>query len=73
MVLCRIIGKRFVNTVHKRSLLAELKERGLISQISQPESLLNKALQDGKRVKLYCGADPTARSLHLGNLVPLMI
>ncbi|QLL30862.1 hypothetical protein HG536_0A06770 [Torulaspora globosa] len=56
-----------------RDLLDELKLRGLISQVSQPERLLHEKLADGQKLHLYCGADPTARSLHLGNIVPLMV
>lgn len=56
-----------------RDLLDELKLRGLMSQVSQPERVLHEKLADGQRLHLYCGADPTARSLHLGNIVPLMV
>ncbi|KAH3902231.1 related to Tyrosine--tRNA ligase, mitochondrial [Saccharomycodes ludwigii] len=56
------------------NLLTTLKERGLISQVSQPEDELLKTLKEAPQtLKLYSGADPTAKSLHLGNLVPLMV
>lgn len=54
-------------------MLAELRGRGLVSQVSEPESQLSSKLISGEKVKLYCGVDPTARSIHLGNLVPLMV
>lgn len=54
-------------------LMNELKRRGLISQISQPESAFIEKLNAGEKFKIYCGADPTAKSLHLGNMVPLMV
>lgn len=57
----------------KSNVLQTLKERGLIAQVSQPEQLLCNRLDNGDKVKLYCGADPTAKSLHLGNLLPLMV
>jgi tyrosyl-tRNA synthetase len=52
------------------SLLDELRERGLIAQVSD-EVNLARHLSEGPRV-LYCGFDPTAESLHIGNLVPLL-
>ena len=52
------------------SLWDELKWRGLIA-LSTDESEV-KALLDGKPFTFYCGYDPTAPSLHLGNLVQLL-
>jgi tyrosyl-tRNA synthetase len=52
------------------ALLEELKLRGLVAQISD-ETGLAEHLASGSRV-LYCGFDPTAESLHIGNLVPLL-
>ncbi|ANB15537.1 tyrosine--tRNA ligase MSY1 [Sugiyamaella lignohabitans] len=37
------------------------------------ELLESQVLQSGKKITLYCGADPTAQSLHLGNLIPLLV
>jgi tyrosyl-tRNA synthetase len=50
------------------SLLAELTWRGLLYQHTEP---LGAALSAGV-VTGYCGFDPTAPSLHLGHLVPVM-
>ncbi len=50
------------------SLLAELTWRGLLYQHTEP---LVAALSAGV-VTGYCGFDPTAPSLHVGNLVPVM-
>ncbi len=50
------------------SLLAELTWRGLLYQHTEP---LDAALSAGV-VTGYCGFDPTATSLHVGNLVPVM-
>jgi tyrosyl-tRNA synthetase len=50
------------------SLLAELTWRGLLYQHTEP---LDEALSAGV-VTGYCGFDPTATSLHVGNLVPVM-
>ncbi|QLG74949.1 hypothetical protein HG535_0H02760 [Zygotorulaspora mrakii] len=61
------------SAARRHGLLHELRDRGLISQISQPEDRLISQLDSGHKIKLYCGADPTAHSLHLGNMVPLMV
>ena len=52
------------------NLIRQLQERGLIAQVSDTEAL--EALLSENRVTLYCGFDPTADSLHLGHLVPLL-
>jgi len=53
-----------------RALIEELKARGLIAQVSD-ESGLSEHLEGASRT-VYCGFDPTADSLHIGNLVPLL-
>jgi len=50
--------------------LRVLRERGFIQQVSD-EAELRQRLTDG-RVTFYSGFDPTASSLHVGSLVPLM-
>jgi tyrosyl-tRNA synthetase len=51
------------------SLIEELKWRGLLHDIMPgTEELLAQ-----ERVKAYVGFDPTADSLHIGNLVPIML
>ncbi len=52
-------------------LLQDLQDRGLIAQLTDAETL-DKMLSEEK-VTLYCGFDPTADSLHLGHLVPVLI
>lgn len=51
-------------------VIDELKWRGLIA-LSTDEDALRKSLSDGP-ITYYCGFDPTAPSLHLGNLVQLL-
>ena len=51
-------------------LIANLRQLGLIAQVSS-EDQLTEHLQSGRR-SVYCGFDPTADSLHVGNLVPLL-
>ncbi len=53
------------------ALLADLRARGLIFQIAG-EDVLPEWLDGGSRT-LYCGFDPTADSLHIGSLVPLLM
>ena len=53
-----------------QSILQELQWRGLIHQ-STDESNLSELLQ--KPTVLYAGFDPTANSLHVGSLLPLMM
>ena len=53
------------------SFWEELNWRGLIA-ISTDEAELAKALNSGK-LTFYIGFDPTAPSLHLGNLVQLLV
>lgn len=48
----------------------ELKWRGLV-QVSTDEAALEELLA-GAPITYYCGFDPTAPSLHLGNLVQLL-
>ncbi len=51
------------------ALLADLNERGLIAQRTA-EAELDEHLRVPRTV--YCGFDPTADSLHIGSLVPLL-
>ena len=51
-------------------IVDELTWRGLIA-LSTDEEALRKAFADGP-VTFYCGFDPTAPSLHMGNLVQLI-
>ncbi|HEX6735195.1 MAG TPA: tyrosine--tRNA ligase [Azonexus sp.] len=57
--------------MYQTPLLQDLHERGLIAQLTDAATL-DQMLQQEK-VTLYCGFDPTADSLHLGHLVPVLI
>lgn len=52
------------------NVLDELIWRGLVA-LSTDEDALREALE--KRLTVYCGFDPTAPSLHFGNLVQLIV
>lgn len=54
----------------KFDILTDLEARGLIAQMSSEEDL-RRHLAGGNRT-LYSGFDPTADSLHIGHLVPLL-
>jgi len=58
--------------VSTNALLNELQQRGLIAQASGAGTELADHLSSDARV-LYCGFDPTAGSLHIGHLVPLLM
>src|ERR1043166_8884194 len=51
------------------SILEELEWRGLIADCTDRAELAKRAAAP---VTLYCGFDPTADSLHVGSLVPLL-
>lgn len=55
----------------KQPLIEDLKARGLIAQMTDEAALV--AHLNEQVVTLYCGFDPTADSLHLGHLVPLLM
>ncbi|GAA0456005.1 tyrosine--tRNA ligase [Alkalibacillus silvisoli] len=53
------------------NIIEDLRSRGLINQMTDDEGLeqhLNK-----EQVALYCGFDPTADSLHIGHLLPILM
>ena len=51
-------------------ILKDLEFRGLLHQITDREGLDKKLSEE--RVTLYCGFDPTADSLHIGSLLPIL-
>lgn len=52
------------------NLVEELRWRGLIKDVTD-EALFNELLEG--KTTLYCGFDPTAPSLHIGHLVPVLM
>ena len=49
----------FYDVMHERGLVAQCTDENIRTRLAQP-------------VTLYCGFDPTADSLHVGSLVPIM-
>jgi tyrosyl-tRNA synthetase len=57
------------NTICVQHLISELQWRGLIHDIMPgTQEQFAKEL-----TKVYCGFDPTSDSLHIGNLVPIIM
>ena len=54
---------------HQQNLVADLEARGLVAQMSSGDEFVAHL---GNPRTLYCGFDPTADSLHIGSLVPLL-
>ena len=51
-------------------IIDEILTRG-VENIFPNKEELKKVLMSGKRIKLYCGYDPTATSLHIGNAISI--
>jgi len=52
------------------NIYEELQWRGLIADCTATEELVKRLNE--KPITLYCGFDPSADSLHVGNLIPLL-
>ncbi len=53
------------------NLIPDMQARGLIAQATDADAI--NELLGKEQVTLYCGFDPTADSLHLGHLVPVLL
>lgn len=53
-----------------KDIIADFESRGLITQLAGGEELKAHLAEQSRT--LYCGFDPTAESLHIGSLVPLL-
>jgi tyrosyl-tRNA synthetase len=51
-------------------LVDEVLDRG-VEQIFPGRDEFKKVLMSGKRIRLYCGYDPTAKALHIGNAISI--
>lgn len=58
---------------YEGSLVAHLLNRNLVESLTSDDLFKITEPGTGQKLKLYCGADPSAASLHLGNLLPLMV
>ena len=57
--------------MYQSALIQDLHARGLIAQTTDARALDERLAKES--VTLYCGFDPTADSLHLGHLVPVLV
>ena len=55
---------------HQNKKIGEVLTRG-VEQVFPSREELEKVLRSGKKIKLYCGFDPSANSLHIGNAIQL--
>lgn len=53
-----------------QDIITDLQNRGLVTQLAGGEEVIQHLGEAGRTV--YCGFDPTAESLHVGSLVPLL-
>ncbi|KAK3269084.1 hypothetical protein CYMTET_22451, partial [Cymbomonas tetramitiformis] len=56
--------------IETRNIVDILQERGLVDAITNEEELRKET---EKSTLVYCGFDPTAESLHLGNLLGILV
>ncbi|MCG7497321.1 tyrosine--tRNA ligase [Vibrio sp. Of7-15] len=56
--------------MNNTDIFTELTDRGLVAQSSDPAAITSLLSQP---TFVYCGFDPTAGSLHIGHLVPLLM
>ncbi|MFH1426984.1 MAG: tyrosine--tRNA ligase [Patescibacteria group bacterium] len=59
-----------MKTITDKNKIKEVLTRG-VEEIYPSYKALEKAMLSGKRIKLYCGFDPSAPSLHIGNAIQL--
>ena len=52
------------------TLIEDLKYRGIVYQMTDEEDI--EKMLETEKISIYCGADPTADSLHIGHLVPFL-
>ncbi|KAI4375745.1 hypothetical protein MLD38_013575 [Melastoma candidum] len=55
----------------RRNVIDVLEERCLLESVTSDE--LRAACASGRNFRVYCGFDPTAESLHLGNLLGIIV
>ncbi|KAG0171064.1 tyrosyl-tRNA synthetase [Apophysomyces sp. BC1034] len=64
----RFVAQRALAYSTKNNVVTDMTNRGLVANVTSPEL----AKRTETSTAIYCGVDPTASSLHLGNLVTLM-
>ncbi len=59
-----------MKTIIDKQKIEEVLRRG-VENIYPNREALEKVLMSGKRIRLYCGYDPSAPALHIGNAISL--
>ncbi|PWN43414.1 tyrosine-tRNA ligase [Ceraceosorus guamensis] len=59
-------------SVPSGSILNTLDDRGLLKDVTSSNVWQHLGDPEGNPRTIYCGVDPTAASLHIGNLLPLL-
>ncbi|KYR02701.1 tyrosine-tRNA ligase [Tieghemostelium lacteum] len=65
-------NSEYIKNFKNQNVVETLKNRGYIYQLTGSEDELIK-LTTQKKVSVYAGFDPTADSLHIGNLLTMMV
>lgn len=72
----RIATRRGINSTPQsrvaQSVLTELERRGFIAALTHPHDTISSHLSRPTPRTIYSGVDPSASSLHVGNLLPLL-
>jgi len=61
-----------MKTITDKARIDEIFARGTVVEAFPSKDELSKALESGKRLKIYIGMDPTSTALHLGHAKNLM-
>lgn len=70
LILANLFNLKEQNPI-MTSVVHDLQQRGLIAQTTDAQAL--DTLLNEKKITLYCGFDPTADSLHIGHLLPILV
>lgn len=65
------VAELVADTTHDAGSVLTVLQNRLLVELVTDDALFDKTASE--KMKLYCGADPTAALLHLGNLLPLMV
>ena len=67
----RSAARTFASASPRPDIVEVLRSRGLLDAVTSEDGLRKMALD--KPLRAYCGFDPTADSLHLGNLLGVIV
>ncbi|CAI0374328.1 unnamed protein product [Linum tenue] len=59
--------------IGRRNVIDILEERGLLESLTSDNLRSVSSTPESSPVRVYCGFDPTAESLHLGNLLGILV